>query len=472
LKHIAARASLQLGVEGAFLAASGYIGMLILAWSLGPADFGLYGVIISLLVWFERTTMLGIPSAITKLIAEGQETVTPTSILISLVLVAVVAIALWVLAPALARLFQASEREALFRLAVLDIPFYGMYLLYRGVAMGQRKFTRVLWSGLILGSAKLIALACIILADYAISGALVAYIIGSVAAFLSLAIWLPIKPTPLDLGIARTIIQMALPLAISSVGLSLVHSLDLWLLKALAAPDMDREVGVYAATRVLARTPELVLLPIGSVLFALVSRSLAQNELRQVADYIKGAMRVLWLVLLPTVAVVAIDAEPIVRLFFPASYQGGGTFLSLQMFGFGLLTILVVLLSLLKARGDFYTTVVIGLGMVAVLLALALVLIPKYGGIGAASTFALTLITGAIVSGMLVYHRFGVLIAKPTLVKGIVATAMLIPPAFVLSADGLWLVPKYAGIAFAYAGLLWALGELRREDLQPVLSWR
>ena len=148
MKHVAARASFQLGVEGAFLAASGYVGMLILAWSLGPADFGLYGVIISLLVWFERTTMLGIPSAVTKLIAEGEETVAPTSMLISLALAAVVAIALWVFAPAMARLLQAPGQEALFRLAALDIPFYGMYLLYRAVAMGQRKFTPVFWSGL------------------------------------------------------------------------------------------------------------------------------------------------------------------------------------------------------------------------------------------------------------------------------------------------------------------------------------
>ena len=306
-------------------------------------------MIISLLVWFEQTTMLGIPSAVTKLIAEGKETVAPTAMLINLVLVAIVMIVLWVLAPAMARFLQAPGHEALFRLAALDIPFYGMYLLYRGVAMGQRKFTTVFWSGLVLGSAKLIALAWIVLAGYAISGALVAYIIGSAAAFLFLAIRLPMFPTPLDLGAARIIAQMAVPLAISNVGVSLAHSLDLWLLKALAAPEMDREVGVYAATRVLARTPELVLLPIGSVLFPLVSRSLAQNDLRQVGGYIAGAMRVLWLVLLPTVTLVAIDAEPIVRLLFPPSYHGGGRFLSLQIFGFALLTILVVLLSLLRS---------------------------------------------------------------------------------------------------------------------------
>ena len=46
MKRIAARASLQLGAQGAFLAASGYVGMLMLVWYLGPEAFGLYGVII------------------------------------------------------------------------------------------------------------------------------------------------------------------------------------------------------------------------------------------------------------------------------------------------------------------------------------------------------------------------------------------------------------------------------------------
>ena len=63
---------MQLGVEGAFLAASGYLGMLLLAWTLGPEDFGLYGVIITLLVWLERTTTFCISSAVTKLVAEDR----------------------------------------------------------------------------------------------------------------------------------------------------------------------------------------------------------------------------------------------------------------------------------------------------------------------------------------------------------------------------------------------------------------
>ena len=123
-----------------------------------------------------------------------------------------------------------------------------------------------------------------------------------------------------------------MPLAISNFGVSLTHSLDLWFLKALPAPEWIA-TSAYTPRRVCWHGHRLVLLPIASVLFPLVSRSLAQNDLRQVRSYIQSAMRVLWLVLLPTVC--WSRSTPTYRAtLFPADYHGGGTFLSLQIFGF------------------------------------------------------------------------------------------------------------------------------------------
>ena len=171
--------------------------MLLLAWTLGPEDFGLYGVIITLLAWLERTTMLGVPSAVTKLVAEDEEAAAPTSMLISAVLIAAVVTAIWVLAPTMARLLQAPGQEQLFRLPrstflLRNVPPVS------SVAMGGRVH-RCFWSGVILGSARLLALAWILLASHAISGALIAYIAGSVLAFLFLAIRLPRHSTSFDL---------------------------------------------------------------------------------------------------------------------------------------------------------------------------------------------------------------------------------------------------------------------------------
>ena len=138
-----------------------------------------------------------------------------------------------------------------------------------------------------MAPAKLIVFAWIVLAGYyAMSGALIAHIVGSVAAFLFLAICLPLNPTSFDSDLARNIILMAVPLRYLEFWP--VVSCTVWIsgsLQPLIAPDMAREVGVYAATRVLARIPELVLPPIGAVLFPLVSRSLAQNDLGHVASH-------------------------------------------------------------------------------------------------------------------------------------------------------------------------------------------
>ena len=126
--------------------------MLILAWSLGPADFGLYGVIISLLVWLERIDDAWHSRA--RPPSWSRRARTPSHQLRCCSVWCwsrIVVVALWVLRSRDGSSVQAPGQEALFRLAALDVPFYGMYLVYRGVAMGERKFTVVFWSGLILG---------------------------------------------------------------------------------------------------------------------------------------------------------------------------------------------------------------------------------------------------------------------------------------------------------------------------------
>ena len=128
--------------------------------------------------------MLGIPSAVTKLVAEDEETAAPTSMLISVVLIGAVVTAIWFLLPRWLVSFKRPDQSTAVSPGRARRSFYGMYLLYRGVAMGGRKFTVVFWSGVILGSARLLALAWILLAGHAISGALIAYIAGSVACLL------------------------------------------------------------------------------------------------------------------------------------------------------------------------------------------------------------------------------------------------------------------------------------------------
>jgi O-antigen/teichoic acid export membrane protein len=50
----------------------GYFAAIILARTLGPVEYGIYGIIFSILAWLEHVGDFGIPEAASKLIPEDQ----------------------------------------------------------------------------------------------------------------------------------------------------------------------------------------------------------------------------------------------------------------------------------------------------------------------------------------------------------------------------------------------------------------
>jgi O-antigen/teichoic acid export membrane protein len=472
LSNLAAKGTLQLVVEQMFLTGSGYVAALVLAWGLGPERFGLYGVLISVLVWVQRTALLGVPTATTKLVAEGRQplaAVKQSARAMGFGLVVAAFAGFWFGAPWLARIFQVPDQVALFRLAALDVPIYGMYLTYRGIGMGDRAFGVVFASGLFYGAAKLAGVLTLFWFGFSITTALIAYICGSIAGLLFLIYRIRVPPARLEPPLAKVIMSFALPLVVGDLGVSLLHHLDLWLLKALAGGATDREIGVYAAVRLLAIAPELALVPLAAVLFPVISEALARGDQAQAQAHIRGAARVLWIALLPVTALVAVEAEPTVGLLFPDQYAGGGAYLRIQVVGYGFMAALIVFLSILKARGDFYTVVAIGIGLVLLMSLISPFWISASGAIGAASALVATTVTGALISGVLVGRRFGPFLPRSVLVNGIVATGSTAAVAALIPSDGWFLVLEYAVLVALGGAILWALGELGREDLQLFL---
>ncbi len=50
-----------------------YLVSITLARQLGPADFGVYGLVLSALAWLEMVSHAGVPAAVGKMIAEHQD---------------------------------------------------------------------------------------------------------------------------------------------------------------------------------------------------------------------------------------------------------------------------------------------------------------------------------------------------------------------------------------------------------------
>ena len=88
----AARGTAVLVLSQACFLVLGYLAVVIMAREFGPATYGAYGVIMSVLVWLEEAGRYAIPSATAKLVAETNAesaTLELTAVILNLALYAV-----------------------------------------------------------------------------------------------------------------------------------------------------------------------------------------------------------------------------------------------------------------------------------------------------------------------------------------------------------------------------------------------
>jgi O-antigen/teichoic acid export membrane protein len=112
----------------------------------GPGDYGIYGIIMSVLVWVEQIGRHTFPLAAAKIIPEREGdsvAVEQTAFFLNLILVFALSAVLWVTAPLLAELLPVPEGASLFRIAALDLPIFGAYVLYLGLLQGRRDFASI-----------------------------------------------------------------------------------------------------------------------------------------------------------------------------------------------------------------------------------------------------------------------------------------------------------------------------------------
>ena len=143
----------------------GYVATAILTRKLGPADFGIYGVVMSQLLWLEMLTNAGVSGAIAKLMAESRhdhaeiESSAQTLLLGFSVLLFVVC---WLVAPHVASLMRIPNGALLFRIAIIDLPFAALFVSFDGILNGRRQFGVLAGAYVVYGITKLVGVLALI----------------------------------------------------------------------------------------------------------------------------------------------------------------------------------------------------------------------------------------------------------------------------------------------------------------------
>jgi stage V sporulation protein B len=461
----------------------GYFAVVFLAREFGPVAYGAYGVIMSVLVWLEESGRYAIPSATAKLVAEttaDSAALERTAVILNLALFTLLFVLLWVLAPRLSSWFGIADGALLFRIAAIDLPFFGAYTAFRAIHQGHRHFFQLGCSQVIYALTKLVGFLFIIRFGLSVETAL---LVNVAATIIGLACLFPgIDPGRLfarsDLRWQGRWREQVKPLAFAATPMGIYYfvlglrgELVLWTLQAMSPSAENAVIGVFVAAFNIARVPSTILTTITTVILPSLSRALAVNDEPLAKRYINQALRFGFILYLPVCLVFMAQPEQIMQWIYSKDFSGGGVILTLLIAGEGLRVAHAIFGAALNAAGEARKAAIITVVSLVPVTAMLIFLIHMWGGTGAALSSTLTVLMSNVILGTLVWKRFGTLMNKRSAYNiGVAGCLMFLVFALLSNFELFFFLPCAGGLVAYFASLL-VSNEITRQDVAVVVPW-
>jgi O-antigen/teichoic acid export membrane protein len=437
---------------------------------LGPADYGVLGVVTSLMSALNVMQVSGVPQAMSKFIAEDAEhadEILRAGVKFQLLLSGLLIAVFVGLSPLLAVLFHEPALVRYILLTAVVLPGYGLFTVYGGYYNGLHRFGRQARIAAAYAAAKFV-LIILLAVKYGLAGALVGYALSPLFA-AAVGFRRPKVSSQFDVG---KLARLSLPL-IGFAALSLLqYSVDLYSVKAVIHSKVS--AGYYVAAQSVSVIPFLGLTALSQVLLPSVSRFLAADRRDEASAAVVGALRYLLLLLVPASALIAGSAPAVMRLLFGATYAPAAPVLRVLVVGYMAVTTFGLLGSVLNGAGRAKAAMgAAGVGLVATL-GLCVWWVPAFGLVGAAAAMgtgaACTALGAIIVAKQIVALHLNWLSLLRIVGAGGVVLALawvpVPPPALLLS----WPV-----LAIVYGVLLVVTREItaaERRQVRHLLSGR
>lgn len=457
------------GVQSAFLI-GGYVVHFYLGRSLGPADYGLFGVVMAFLVWMEVSLTGGFPYAIRKFGAEREDLMTAiarSAMRGQLVYSTLLFITAMIAAPWIARLLHDPDLTGLIRLASLDIPIYAFYFCYTAILNGKLNYAKQSAAMLTYAVAKVGTVLLLVILGFGVRGAIVGNILASVGGLAVAAILAGTLPR-VDLYPIRKLISYAGGTAALSVGFTLLISVDMFAVKALM--QTPESAGFYTAANTLARAPFYALIGIAIATLPALSHAASRSDQEMIRRYVRQALRFHMLLLVPVTAILSGTSAGTVEILYTNKYLAAAPALAVLAVGLMLFGFLHALYNILVAIGDIRTPLLGTTILIALGLTLNFALIPRFGITGAAIASVSTAGVGLLISAVICAGKLGGLIAPVSALRIIVSGAIVYFAAGILPARGLQLAGTYVVLFILYALALAATREITKEDISKIAA--
>lgn len=450
---------------------------------LGPADYGRYGLVITLTTMIIVLVGNGIPTAMSKYLSEIFESdpesipsLKRRAILLQAALIGSLTFIFFLLAPVIAWILHDPTLTPLFHLSSFVIPAFAAASFYHYYLTGLHLFKLQAIVKIVRSFARVGFIACAAF-YFGLPGAVGGYILAPFFTFGAVLLIDLFYITP-KLGYGRTtpasrealfpyrkLITYAGPLTLFLIFYELILTLDLYFVKGLLQD--DHLTGLYNAAITIGRIPYYLFAALAMLLLPAISKSTAELDHKATESLVARSLRLLTLLLFPLITLIILYASEILHFFYGTRYDGAESALSVFAIGVGFLTVFYVLAFALNGAGQVKTPMWLSFFGCLMLIPLNLGLIPSWGIVGAA--LATTLTTLVLAVAILIYTKlhFNVHASWKTLLFSLLTALVIAFLSRFLPHGHLSFVFSGFILFGLYFGFLRLFGELRDSDIAP-----
>lgn len=450
---------------------------------LGPADYGRYGLVVTLTTMVIVLIGNGIPTAMSKYISECFETnpekiraIKRRAMLLQTFLIGGITVAFFLLSPFIAYILRDPSLTPLFQISSLIIPTFAAASFYHHYFTGLHLFQLQAIVKIVRSFARV---GFIVLAAYffQVEGAVGGYILAPLFTFgAALLIDELYVKRKMNLGVkndsefhfpAKAILSYAWPLTLFLVFYEFLITVDLYFVKALLQD--DHLTGIYNAAITVGRIPYYLFYALAMIMLPAISKSTAERNTQETESLVNKALRLMTLLVFPLVTLLIVYGSQVIDIFYGSRFEDAIVPMSIFAVGMGFLTVFYVLSFALNGAGRVKIPMWLSFWGLTAMVALNLILIPQYELIGA--SLAVTITSFALMLGILLYtdHHFHVRMSPKTILISSVAVAIIILIAHILPRGNTNFLISGAVLFLLYFGLLKLFRELTDDDLNPFI---
>ena len=375
-------------------------------------------------------------------------------------------------------LYQQPSLAIYLRLAAPIVLLYSYYAVIIGCLNGLKRFSKQALMDVLFASGKVGLTIAFVVGGFAISGAIGGFLVTAVLMLVISTVVLGRlergDPFPW-----QAIWRFEWKTLFFAFFLNGLLQVDLQLLMAMAPSSMgtpESQAGVYGLALQLGQLPYVATIAVAFVIFPLVSRATFEADAARTRQYVSATNRYVFLFLAGLVATFASEAAGIMSLpFFPQVYASGAQMFAVLSVGYLLFAMVVVSANIFTGSGRPMTSALLFAGMLAVSAILNAVLIPRYGGMGAAAASSLAMLGGCVAAAILSWRRFKTFLAPLSVLRGAGAAGAVALFAHFLEPSGsgvVWVLLRLVSKFVLYCAVLIVLRELTRADLKQALAIR